>query len=379
MPLRQKSTIQQLMITASFIALLTACSPQQHNEAPSEQAQVDIMVLKSQPLSLTSELPGRVEPVRIAEVRARVAGIILERHFEEGSDVTAGQLLFTIDPAPLKAALARAQGEEARAEAMLNEAMTVIKRYQPLVKTGTVSQQDFDTADAAVKTAQAALRSASASVETARLDLEYATVKAPIAGRISRAAVTEGALVGQGEATTLAIIQQLDPVYVDFKQSIADIIRLRMQQGSEQSAAQNSVVSVVVEGFDYPHQGSLLFSDASVERQTGQLSLRASFPNPEGLLLPGMFVRVNTIQGSEPDAILIPQRFIQRGNDGNAQVLIVDDNNTVQARPVKTGSMQGTLWHITEGLKNGDKLIVSGPVQPETQVAIRDVSTDYAQ
>lgn len=379
MPLRQKSTIQQLMITASFIALLTACSPQQHNEAPSEQAQVDIMVLKSQPLSLTSELPGRVEPVRIAEVRARVAGIILERHFEEGSDVTAGQLLFTIDPAPLKAALARAQGEEARAEAMLNEAMTVIKRYQPLVKTGTVSQQDFDTADAAVKTAQAALRSASASVETARLDLEYAAVKAPIAGRISRAAVTEGALVGQGEATTLAIIQQLDPVYVDFKQSIADIIRLRMQQGSEQSAAQNSVVSVVVEGFDYPHQGSLLFSDASVERQTGQLSLRASFPNPEGLLLPGMFVRVNTIQGSEPDAILIPQRFIQRGNDGNAQVLIVDDNNTVQARPVKTGSMQGTLWHITEGLKNGDKLIVSGPVQPETQVAIRDVSTDYAQ
>ena len=240
-----------------------------------------------------SSLPGRVEPMRVAEVRARVAGIVLSRNFEEGADVKAGDVLFRIDPAPFKAALSRAQGEVAKADAALSDAQAVLRRYTPLVKIEAVSQQDFDAASAAVKSAQAARRSAQADVETAQLNLDYATVKAPISGRIGRAQVTEGALVGQNEATVMAKIQQLDPIYVDFTQPVADMLRMReaMQTG-ELGQEEGADISISIDGADRTRSGRLLFSDIAVDRGTGQVSLRGEFANPDVLLLPGMYVRV---------------------------------------------------------------------------------------
>ncbi|MDM1715187.1 efflux RND transporter periplasmic adaptor subunit, partial [Pseudomonas sp. 165] len=309
-------------ITFSVISCLVAVTlvgcdkpEEQGEEAPARE--VDVLSVQTEPFTVVAELPGRIEPVRVAEVRARVAGIVLKRTFEEGADVKAGDVLFQIDPAPFKAALSRAQGELARAEAQLFQAQAMVRRYEPLVKINAVSQQDFDNAKAALQSAQADKRSAQANVETARLDLGYAEVRAPIAGRIGRAQVTEGALVGQGEATLLARIQQLDPVYADFTQPAADALRLRaaIAEGKV-TGASDQPLSLRVDGTDIESKGTLLFTDISVDRSTGQIALRGQFDNPEGVLLPGMYVRVRTPQGLNQNAILVPQRAVQRSADG---------------------------------------------------------------
>ncbi|WP_246289071.1 efflux RND transporter periplasmic adaptor subunit [Achromobacter deleyi] len=326
-----------------------------------EPRAVQVVAVQPQRYDLASSLPGRVEPMRVAEVRARVAGIVLSRNFEEGADVKAGDVLFRIDPAPFKAALSRAQGELAKADAALSDAQAVLRRYTPLVKIEAVSQQDFDTASAAVKSAQAARRSAQADVETAQLNLDYATVKAPISGRIGRAQVTEGALVGQNEATVMAKIQQLDPIYVDFTQPVADMLRMReaMQTG-ELGQEEGADISISIDGADRTRSGRLLFSDIAVDRGTGQVSLRGEFANPDVLLLPGMYVRVQTRQGVDPQAILVPQRAVTRSTDGKPQVLLVGEGDVVQTRLVRTGTMRGADWHILEGLSAGDRVIVGG-------------------
>lgn len=328
-----------------------------------EQAPREVQVLAVQPqrFALASDLPGRVEPVRVAEVRARVAGIVLSRNFEEGADVKAGDVLFRIDPAPFKAALSRAQGELAKADAAVSDAQAILKRYTPLVKIEAVSQQDFDTATATLKSAQAARRSAQADVETAQLNLDYATVKAPISGRIGRAQVTEGALVGQNEATVMAKIQQLDPIYVDFTQPVADMLRMRaaMQNGSL-GEAEGGSIAIRIDGTDQKRSGRLLFSDIAVDRGTGQVSVRGEFANPDVLLLPGMYVRVHTQQGVDPDAILVPQRAVTRSTDGKPQVMLVGKDDVVESRAVQTGTMRGSDWHITDGLAAGDRVIVGG-------------------
>lgn len=316
------------------------------------------MTVKAEAFTVVSELPGRVEPVRVAQVRARVAGIVLSRNFTEGSDVKAGQVLFQIDPAPFKAALSKAQGDLARTEATLAEAAATLKRYEPLVKIEAVSQQAYDTAKAAQMNALAARRAAQADVETAQLNLGYATVKAPISGRIGRADVTEGALVGQNETTLLATIQQLDPVHVDFTQPVAEALRMRaaMQDGRLPKGGEDAL-TLSVEGTDYQRRGTLLFTDVDVERSTGQVALRARFGNPDGLLLPGMYVRVQTPQSVSNDAILVPQRAVQRGSDGTAKVLVIGNDGSVQAREVKTGAMQDARWQILEGLNAGEQVI----------------------
>lgn len=358
-----------LMIAAA--ALATGCDRQQDpGQGPAAQA-VEAIAVRVQPLALSSELPGRIEPVRVAEVRARVAGIVLSRHFAEGADVEAGQVLFRIDPAPFKAALSRAQGELAKAEAALFDARAVVKRYEPLVEIEAVSRQHFDAAQAALKSAQAARQSALAEVETARLSLGYATVTAPISGRIGRALVTEGALVGQGEATPLATIQQLDPVYADFKQPVADLLRLRAALAAgrlTQDGDTSAPISVSVDGTDERREGRLLFSDITVDRGTGQVSLRGEIPNHDGLLLPGMYVRVHVGQGIDPQAILVPQRAVRRGADGKAQVQVLDPDDVVQLRPVRTGAMHGSDWHIVEGLQSGERVIVAGTANPGDKV-----------
>ena len=354
-----------LTVLGSVLAMalgLAGCGGENPSQAQADTPRaVQVVQVQPQRYALSSTLPGRVEPVRVAEVRARVAGIVLSRNFEEGADVKAGDVLFRIDPAPFKAALSRAQGELAKADAAVADAQAILKRYTPLVKIEAVSQQDFDTATTTLKSAQAARRSAQADVETAQLNLDYATVKAPISGRIGRAQVTEGALVGQNEATVMAKIQQLDPIYVDFNQPVADMLRMRaaLQNGSL-GQGEGASISITVDGTDQKRSGKLLFSDIAVDRTTGQVSVRGEFANPDVLLLPGMYVRVETQQGVDPNAILVPQRAVTRSTDGKPQVMLVGKDDVVESRPVQTGTMRGSDWHIVDGLAAGDRVIVGG-------------------
>ncbi|RUJ38574.1 multidrug efflux RND transporter periplasmic adaptor subunit MexC [Pseudomonas aeruginosa] len=350
---------------------LAGCGPAEERQEAAEMVlPVEVLTVQAEPLALSSELPGRIEPVRVAEVRARVAGIVVRKRFEEGADVKAGDLLFQIDPAPLKAAVSRAEGELARNRAVLFEAQARVRRYEPLVKIQAVSQQDFDTATADLRSAEAATRSAQADLETARLNLGYASVTAPISGRIGRALVTEGALVGQGEATLMARIQQLDPIYADFTQTAAEALRLRdaLKKGTL-AAGDSQALTLRVEGTPYERQGALQFADVAVDRGTGQIALRGKFANPDGVLLPGMYVRVRTPQGIDNQAILVPQRAVHR-SDGSAQVMVVGADERAEARSVGTGVMQGSRWQITEGLEPGDRVIVGGlaAVQPGVKI-----------
>ncbi|WP_313519383.1 efflux RND transporter periplasmic adaptor subunit, partial [Pseudomonas sp.] len=296
--------VLQMTSLLTAIALGGCGEADQGAQAPAAPREVEAIRVASESFTRESELPGRIEPVRVAEVRARVAGIVLRRAFEEGADVKAGELLFQIDPAPFKAALSRAQGELARAEATLFEAQAMLRRYEQLVKVDAISQQDFDTARAAVQGGLAAKRTAQADVETATLNLGYATVKAPISGRIGRALVTEGALVGQDEATMMARIQQLDPIYADFNQPVADALRMRaaLARDTSPGAGENGL-SLRVEGTDHESRGTLMFTDIAVDPGTGQVALRGRFANPEGVLLPGMYVRVRAPQGTDEAAI----------------------------------------------------------------------------
>lgn len=368
MSLPVKSTLVLLALT------LAGCQPQVNGDAqdqPLPEAQVQI--IEPTAFMLTDDLPGRIEPARTAEVRARVPGIVLERLFAEGSDVKAGQVLFRIDPAPLEAALGQARGALARAEASLYQADSLAKRYAALAKSRAISEQEHDNAVAAQKAAQAEKLSAQAALKSAQLNLDFATVRAPIDGRIGRALVTEGALVGQGEATPMAHIQQLDPIYADFTQSVDDLLRLRAAADTgllelhKDGAAR---VSVSLGQNGYRQEGRLLFSDVSVDRSTGQVTLRAQLPNPDLVLLPGMYVRVKTELGVEPAAIFVPQRAIERGTDSIPHVRIVDAEGLVQERTVELGVMRGREWQVVAGLEQGDRVIVDGATKfrPGTQV-----------
>ncbi|MFP4865408.1 efflux RND transporter periplasmic adaptor subunit [Providencia rettgeri] len=298
-----RRSITAVVLLSSALSLVgcsdsTPAVPQEAGALP-----VTTLSVRAEKLVLISDLPGRVEPMRVAQVRARVAGIILQRHFTEGADVAAGDVLFQIDPAPLKAALTRAEGEQAKADAELVNARAKVTRYEPLAKIEAISQQDLDTALAELRTAQAAVSSAT-SVVSAKLDLSYATVTAPISGRIGRALTTEGALVGQGEATLLTTIQQLNPVYVDFTQPVAKALELQQLLKSGQLAdSQDKKLTATIEGTRYEAKGDLLFSDIAVERSTGQITLRGEFDNTENMLLPGMYVRVKAPQAQIADAI----------------------------------------------------------------------------
>lgn len=323
--------------------------------------EVGVVTITPGQLALTSELPGRLEALRTADVRARVSGIVLERNFREGSDVRAGDVLYRIDAAPYRAAHDSARAAVARAEAAQLEARLREERAQSLIGKKMISQQDFDSALANARATQADVQAAKSALESARLNLEYATVRAPIAGRIGRALVTEGALVGQGEATPLAQIQQIHPLYVNFTQSSTELLRLRkaLEAGQLKGLGKQADVQVVMEdGTVYSHSGKLLFSDLAVDPATGTVALRAEIPNPDGFLLPGMFVRVRVQQAVAEQGITVPQRGVQRGPQG-AYVMVVKDG-TVQTLPVTTGAAQGDVWVITDGLKGGEQVIVEG-------------------
>jgi len=325
--------------------------------------EVGVVTVTPGTVGLTDELPGRLEASRVAQVRARAAGILQRRLFKEGADVKAGQALFLIDAAPYRAALGSAQATLARAEANLMQASAQAERYKPLLDANAISKQDFINATAAQKQAEADVAAGRASVQTAQINLGYAAVTSPIAGRIGRALVTEGALVGQGEATQLAVVQQIDPMYVNFTQSSTEVLRLRaaIASGRLKSAGGGSAaVRVLLEdGSVYPLPGKLLFSDLTVDATSGQITLRAELPNPQSVLLPGMYVRVRLEQAEASDAILLPQQAVNRGAQGDT-VKVVAADGRVANRPVKLGGTQGSKWVVLAGLQAGEQVVVDG-------------------
>lgn len=355
------------LVVLAVVAALAACGKSQ---APAQGAgggmpppEVGVVTVQPGDVGLITELPGRLEASRVAQVRARAAGILQERLFREGSDVKAGQRLFRIDPAPYQATLQSAQATLARAEANLTQAKALAERYAPLVKENAISQQEYANAQAAQKQAEADVAAGRAAVRTAQINLGYADVTAPIAGRIGRALVTEGALVGQGEATQLAVIQQVNPMYVNFTQSASEVYRLRraFEAGQLKGGNRDSArVRVVLEdGSSYARDGRLLFSDLTVDSTTGQVTLRAEIPNPEGQLLPGLYVRVRLEQATASNAVLLPQQAVTRSAQGDS-VLVVDAEGKVAPRPVKLGGEQNAQWVVLEGLKAGEQVVVDG-------------------
>jgi membrane fusion protein (multidrug efflux system) len=354
------------------VLALTACGkgkePAAAGGAPGGAAppppEVGVVVATPTDVGLVTELPGRLEASRVAEVRARAAGILQERLFREGSDVKAGQPLFRIDSAPYAAAARSAQASLARAEANAVQAKALADRYKPLVEANAVSKQEYANAVASQKAAEADVGVARAAVTTANINLGYAAVTAPISGRIGRALVTEGALVGQGDATALAVIQQINPLYVNFTQSANDVLKLRRAMADGQfkraDGADAASVRVVLEGGgEYPTPGKLLFSDLTVDSTTGQITLRAELPNPKGELLPGLYVRVRIEQAQVSNAITLPQQAVTRTQQGDT-VTVVGADGKLSKRTVKVGAAKNNQWVVMEGLKAGEQVMVDG-------------------
>ncbi len=348
--------------------LLAACSkgdaPAQAPGGGMPPPEVGVVAVQLGEVGLLTELPGRLEASRVAQVRARAAGILQQRLFAEGSDVKAGQPLFRIDPAPYAAALQAAEATQAKAQANLAQATALAERYRPLVAANAVSQQDYVNAQAAQKLAEADVAAGKAAVATARINLGYANVTSPIAGRIGRALVTEGALVGQGEATQLAVVQQINPLYVNFTQSAAEVMQLRraMETGQFKRAAGEAAASVRVlleDGSEYPLAGKLLFSDLTVDPGTGQISLRAQIPNPKGDLLPGLYVRVRLEQAQAEQAVQLPQQAVTRSAQGDT-VLVIGEDGKPAPRTVRIGGQQDGQWVVLSGLKAGEQVVVDG-------------------
>jgi membrane fusion protein, multidrug efflux system len=352
-------------IPIAVLSLLAACGHKDDKAAAASPPPPKVAVYTVAPaeLTLSAELPGRLEASRIAQVRARTPGIVLARVYKEGSDVKAGDLLFRIDPAQFQASYDSAQAAVAKAEANLAQAELKVKRYKPLLAAQAVSNQEYDDAVTAQKQATADLATARAARQTAGLTLGYATVTAPISGRVGRALVTEGALVGQGEATPMAVVQTLDPIYVTITQSSADVLRLRkaLAEGKLKSSGNGAarVTLVTEDGQPYARAGRLLFSDVTVDESTGAITMRAEFPNPDRTLLPGMYVRARLEQAVNESGIAVPQQAVIRGPEG-ATVLVVGADNKVTSQPVKADAAQDGRWIISSGLKGGEKIIVEG-------------------
>ncbi|HDG1105792.1 TPA: efflux RND transporter periplasmic adaptor subunit [Klebsiella aerogenes] len=372
------SLLSSLIISA---VLLTGCDNSGNQQAQPQAPQVSVHVVHSEPLSVTTELPGRTSAFRVAEVRPQVSGIILKRNFVEGSDIKAGESLYQIDPATYQAAWNSAKGDEAKAEAAAAIAHLTVKRYVPLLGTQYISQQEYDQAVATARQADADVVAAKAAVENARINLVYTKVTSPIDGRIGKSSVTEGALVTNGQADAMATVQQLDPIYVDVTESSNDFMRLK-QESLQRGDDSKSVQLIMENGQPYSLKGSLQFSDVTVDESTGSITLRAVFPNPQHTLLPGMFVRARIDEGVNPQAILVPQQGVTRTPRGDATVLIVNAQNQVENREVTAAQAIGDKWLITSGLQNGDKVIVSGlqKVRPGVTVkATEDTAASAAQ
>jgi membrane fusion protein (multidrug efflux system) len=352
------------------------CGDRKQAPPPPPVPEVAVLTVRPEQVELTTELPGRTSAYRVAEIRPQVNGIVQKRMFNEGADVKAGQVLYQIDPAPYQSALTNARAALSRAEANLPAIRSRVGRYKDLISDKAVSQQDYDDAAAALMQAEAEIEVNKAVVETARINLEYTRVTAPISGRIGRSAVTEGALVTAHQPLALATIQQLDPIYMDVPQSTADLLRLkrRLKAGRlDRSGANQKKVQLLLEdGTTYPKEGTLEFQDITVDPTTGSVILRVVFPNPQGVLLPGMFERAVVKEGVNRRAILIPQQSVSRDTKGNPSVLIVDAGGKVQPRMLEIDRAIGDKWLVLSGLASGDRVIVEGiqKVRPGASVKV---------
>lgn len=352
--------------TLAALVLLSACGKKDEagpgagpgGKMPAPE--VGVITTKFEPVALQTELPARAEPVRTAQVRARVNGVVLKRLFTEGSEVKQGQSLFHIDPDTYQAQLGSAQAALARAQANLTQAAAQAERYKPLVEANAISKQEYTNAVAAQKQAEAEVASAKAQLRVAQINVGYTKVFAPISGRIGRALVTEGALVSSAEATEMALIQQTDPMYLNITQSATELQRLRKQAGGKAGANGLPVTVMLDDGSELPVRGKLLFSDVTVDPSTGQVTLRATVPNPDNTLLPGQYVRVRLSQAELPNGILVPQQAVTRGGAQGDTLTVIGADNKPAPRTVKIASQQGQNWVVTEGLKEGERVMVDG-------------------
>ncbi|WP_251864144.1 efflux RND transporter periplasmic adaptor subunit [Achromobacter sp. Marseille-Q4962] len=365
--------------TLTATALTLAACGKKQEAAQAGKPQVTVVTLATQPVSLSTELPGRTSAYRVAEVRPQVNGIIQKRLFTEGGEVKTGQQLYQIDPALYQASFDSQKAALARAQAQQKTAALLVERYKPLVATRAVSQQTYDNAVAARDQAMADVLSAKAALETARINLVYTKVLSPIEGIIGRSTVTEGALVTANQSAALATVQQIDPIYVDVTQSSVELLRLQKALASGQlkraEGEQAAQVALTLEdGSQYPVPGKLQFSEVTVDPSTGSVLLRAVFPNPEHRLLPGMFVRARLADGVDADSLLVPQRGVTRNQRGLPTALVVNADNKVELRELKTDRAIGDKWLVTSGLKAGDRVIVEGlqMVRPGIEVVANE-------
>lgn len=366
-------------VLCMLLSLMLLACEEGGKGAPGSSGPREVVIIKLEPRRevYTTALAGRIASFQVAEVRPQVGGILQQRLFTEGADVKAGQALYQIDPATYEAALDSAQAALMKAEANVTPARLKAERFRELLAIKAVSKQEYDDAQAAFKQAEADVAVNRAAVKTARINLEYTKVRSPISGRIGKSAFTPGALVTANQAQALTSVRQLDPVYVDITQSSQDLLRLRAQftNGELRSAAEEAPVRLKLEnGAMYPHEGRLQFTDVSVDESTGMVSLRALFPNPEHILLPGMYVRAVIAEGVDENALLVPQRALRRDPKGQASVLLVDGGGKVDVRLVDVGRTVGDSWQVLSGLKPGDRVIVEGGqnVRPGMSVKIRD-------
>ncbi|RTR27916.1 efflux RND transporter periplasmic adaptor subunit [Shewanella atlantica] len=358
--------MRQIVKIASVLSValwITACG-QQPEQGPQERGPMEVGVIKveAKPQSILVELPGRSKAYLEAEVRPQVSGIIMTRGFVEGKDVEKGQSLYQIDSATYTAALISAKADLKSAQANLVSAKAKALRFEKLVELNSISEQDYDDADAAYKAALARVTVAEAAINTAKINLEYTEVRAPISGRVGKSSVTAGALVTANQTQTLATIQQLDPINIEIAQSSAQMLRLKakLKQGQLEAADNAGVQLILEDGTTYKHDGVLQFAEVSVNEDTGSVILRAEFPNPDGVLMPGMYVRSVLNTGTDPEAILVPQRAITRNTKGEAVAMIIDTEGKVAARVVTTAEVINNQWRIIDGLTVGDQLIVEG-------------------
>jgi len=365
--------MRSLLLTILLLPLVSCEKKSAAAGPPPPPPEVSVLTLQTQRAALTTNLPGRVAAHLTAEVRPQVGGIIQDRLFTEGADVKAGDVLYQIDPASYQAAYNAATAALAKSEASVTPLRLKAERYKELLASEAVSKQDYDDASAAEKLATADIELVKATLETAHINLAYTKVTAPISGRIGRSAVTNGALVTANQATPLAIIQELNPVYVDVTQSSNEMLRLRksLESGQLTSDAGEAKVKLLLDdGSQYPEPGTLKFSEAFVDPSTGSVTLRTLFPNPKLLLLPGMFVQTVLEEGVKDQAILVPQRGVSRNPAGNATVMVVGADDKVEARVIKANRTVGDNWLVTDGLKVGERVILEGiqKARPGTQV-----------
>jgi membrane fusion protein, multidrug efflux system len=364
------------ILTAVLLSLLlfAGCDRNSQGKPAPKVPEVSIITITPQTVHLSTELSGRTSAFRIAEIRPRVNGLIQKRLFTEGSDVKEGQVLYQIDPAPFQAELDNASAALAQAEAKLPTTRLKAERYHSLLSHSALSQQDYDDASADLNQLKANINSLRASVETARINLGYTKVTAPIAGRIGKSSVTDGAIVTAYQATALATIQQLDPIYVDVPQSTAEMLRMRtrLKQGllNPQGKDRNKVSLILEDGTPYPLEGTLQFSDVTVDPTTGSVTVRLVFPNPEGEILPGMFVKAVIKEGVNDQAILVGQQGVSRDTKGDPYALVVGAANKVEKRPLTLDRALGNQWLVASGLAAGDRVIVEGTqmLRPGTEV-----------